>query len=224
MTRVLLVDDHPVVREGLLGILTSDPDFQVVGQTESAEEALRLLMRIDADVVLLDVRLPGMSGLDLCARLQRVPTGPRVVVLSSYSDDHAVLDAFAAGAHGFVQKGSTPVLLREAIRAAARGETFVDPAVGRRLVVMATRRQEPRGPFGLTRQELAVLQLFPTGLSYRAIGDKLGVATETVRTHARNIRSKLGVSTKVDAAALALREGLVQSAPKGRGEEGLGAR
>jgi DNA-binding NarL/FixJ family response regulator len=138
MIRVLLVDEHPVVREGVAAVLGSDPDIRVIGEAGGAEEALRVLVRCDPHVVSLDVRLPGMSGLDLCARLVRTRPRLRVMALSSYSDDRTVVDTFRAGAHGFVQKGSSPSLLREAVRAVAKGGTFIDPAIGESLVAMAT--------------------------------------------------------------------------------------
>ena len=140
MIRILVVDEHPAVREGLAGILGSDPDIRVVGEAGSAEDALRLLPRCDPHMVSLDVRLPGMSGLDLCARLVRTRPGLRVIALSSYSDDRTVVATFGVGAHGFFRKGSSPTLLREAVRAVADGGTFIDPAVGAPLVALATGR------------------------------------------------------------------------------------
>lgn len=214
MIRILLVDDHPAMREGLTATFGADPELKVVGEAESAQEALEVLARRDADVAVVDLLLPGVSGLDLCARLAGSKPALRILALTGYADDRAMLDAFAAGAHGFVVKGSTPPLIREAVKSVARGETFVDPKVGDRLVAIATRGQEPRGRFGLTRKEAEVLRLFPTGLSYRAIADRLGVSRETVRTHARSILQKLGAKDKVEAAAMALREGLAP--PQGR--------
>jgi len=136
--RVLLVDDHPVVLEGLADILSRDPDIRVVGEASSAADALRRLTRCDPHVVSLDVRLSGMCGLDLCARLARTHPGLRIIALAGHGDDRAVLDAFGAGAHGFLQKGCSPGLLREAVRAVATGGTFIDPMVAGALVAMAT--------------------------------------------------------------------------------------
>jgi DNA-binding NarL/FixJ family response regulator len=138
MIRILVVDDHPAVREGLVGIFLSDPDFRVVGEAGSAEEALDRLSRCDPHVISVDARLPGMSGLSLCTFLLRTKPQVRSVVLGSYNDDHVVLDALAAGAHGFVRKGSSPRLLREAVRTVARGETFIDPAVREDLALTPT--------------------------------------------------------------------------------------
>lgn len=149
MIRILLVDDHSLVREGLAGILGSDPDIRVVGEAGSAEEALGRLARCDPQLVSLGVRLPGMSGLDLCARLVRTRPGLRIVAVASYSDDRIVVDAFTAGAHGFVRKGSDPSLLREAVRAVAGGGSFIDPSVEGHLVAMAMgARQELSVPSG----------------------------------------------------------------------------
>ena len=129
MIRILVVDDHPLVREGLVTAFGSDPDLIVVGEAASAEEALHRLSRVDPHVISVGVRLPGMSGLDLSALLSRTKPHSRMLVISSYSDDRVVTAAFNSGAHGFVRKGSCPSVLREAVRAVARGETFVDPAL-----------------------------------------------------------------------------------------------
>lgn len=124
-----MVDEHPIVREGLTGIYCSDPDIRVVGEARSAEEALRVLGRCDPHVVSLDVRLPGMNGLDLCYRLGRAQSRLRILALGSYGDVDTMAEAFRVGAHGFVRKGSCPSVLREAVRALARGEVYIDPAV-----------------------------------------------------------------------------------------------
>jgi two-component system response regulator DevR len=147
--RILVVDDHSLVREGLAGILGSDPDISVVGEAGSAEEALARLARCDPQVVSLGIRLPGMSGLDLCARLVRTRPGLRIAAVASYSDDRIVVDAFTAGAHGFLRKGSDPSLLREAVRAVAQGGTFIDPSLEKPLVATAMgARQELTAPSG----------------------------------------------------------------------------
>lgn len=129
MISILVVDDHPMVREGLLGVFGSDPDFRVVGEAGGGEEALQKLVTCDPDVISVGLRLPGMSGLDLCSRLARSRPKVRILALASYSGERVIADAIDAGAHGFVRKGSPPGLLREAVRTLARGETFVDPAV-----------------------------------------------------------------------------------------------
>jgi DNA-binding NarL/FixJ family response regulator len=140
--RILVVDDHPVVREGVVGVLGSEPDFRVVAEAGSGEEALDRLARCDPHVICLGLRLPGMSGLDLCAVLVRTHPRIRLLALSSYSGDRVVLDAIGAGAHGFVRKGASPRLLRQGIRAVARGDTFIDPAVGGDLALTPT---QPKG-------------------------------------------------------------------------------
>ncbi len=131
MISILIVDDHPMVREGLLGIFGRDPDFRVVGEAGGGEEALQKLVTCDPDVISVGLRLPGMTGLDLCSRLARSRPTVRILALASYSGERVIADAIGAGAHGFVRKGSSPQLLREAVRALARGGTFVDPGVVR---------------------------------------------------------------------------------------------
>lgn len=140
MIRILVVDDHPVVREGLVNVFDRDPDLRVIGEAGSAEEALNRLSRCDPHVVSVGLRLPGMSGLDLCSLLGRTKPHARTLVIGSYSEDRVVTDAFSSGAHGFVRKGSCPTVLREAVRVVARGETFVDPALDESLVGRASAR------------------------------------------------------------------------------------
>jgi DNA-binding NarL/FixJ family response regulator len=128
--RIFVVDDHPVVLEGIVGILDSDPGLRVVGEANSAEEALKRLARCDPAVISLGVRLPGMSGLDLCGLLARTRPRIRSLILGSYTGQLGVMAALSAGARGFVRKGSSASVLREAVRTVARGERFLDPAVG----------------------------------------------------------------------------------------------
>lgn len=207
MIRILVVDDHPVVREGLIAIL-DEPDLAVCGQAGDGAEALAQAARLRPDVVVLDVRLPGATGLEVCAELtQRIP-GAHVVMLTSFPNDGVVMSAFAAGARGFVLKESDPTVIRQAVRTVADGSTFADPKVAGKLVALATRGRRAKGPFDLTLQEMRVLELLPRGLTNHEIGDRLGIGENTVKTHLRNVMRKLGARDRVQAAAIALREGL----------------
>ena len=138
------------MREGIAAILSADPDFTVVGQAESGERALAEADRLRPDVVMLDVRLPGMNGNEACAELVRRRPDTRVIVLTSFPSTGALIQAFAAGAKGFVLKESQPAVLRDAVRVVAQGETFTDPRVGAKLVALASRNRRAKGPFGLT--------------------------------------------------------------------------
>lgn len=208
MIRILLVDDHPVVREGLAAILAAEPDFDVVGEAGSGEDAIRVAAESNPEVVVIDVRLPGISGIEACQQLVTRNPRVRVVVLSSFPDNGAMVSAFSAGARGYVIKESDPTVLRQAVRAAAAGDTYVDPRVAAKLVALATRGTRVRGPHGLSRQEMRVLELLPRGLSNREIGVHLGISQHTVKTHLRNAMHKLGTRDRVEAAAFAMREGL----------------
>ncbi|MDQ3951830.1 MAG: response regulator transcription factor [Actinomycetota bacterium] len=208
MIRILVVDDHPVVREGLIAILGDDPGFVVCGQAGTATEAVAEAARLHPDVVVLDVRLPGATGVEVCADLAaRVPS-TRVVMLTSFPNDGVMMNAFAAGARGFVLKESEPEVIRQAVRTVAEGATYADPKVAGKLVALATRGRRAKGPFDLTLQEMRVLELLPRGLTNHEIGDRLGIGENTVKTHLRNLMRKLGARDRVEAAAIALREGL----------------
>lgn len=207
MIRILVVDDHPVVREGLIAILDG-PDLAVCGQAGDGGQALSEAARLRPDVVILDVRLPGTTGVEVCAELRdRIP-GTRVVMLTSFPNDGVVMSAFAAGACGFVLKESDPAVIRQAVRTVADGSTFADPKVAAKLVALATRGRRAKGPFDLTLQEMRVLELLPRGLTNNEIGERLGIGENTVKTHLRNVMRKLGARDRVEAAAIALREGL----------------
>ncbi|MHB8464923.1 MAG: response regulator [Acidimicrobiales bacterium] len=209
MIRVLLVDDHPVVREGVVAVLGDTAEFLVVGQAGSAEEALEIVRAgIAADVIILDVRLPGMNGIETCATLHDTDPHAQMVIFTSYPNDVTMIEAFSAGAHGFLAKESGAATLQQAVRAVARGETFVDPRLANKLVTMATRGRRARGPLGLTMQEMRVVELLPRGLTNTQIGKELGVTEQTVKTHLHNAMRKLRVRNRAQAAALAQREGL----------------
>lgn len=208
MIRILLVDDHPVVREGVAAVLSDESDFVVVGQAASGEQALARLEHLDADVVVLDHRLPGMNGNETCEAVLRRRRDLRVVVLTGFPNESTMLSAFEAGAKAFVVKESDPSVLRQAIRAVMTGNTFVDPRAASRLVALATKGRRAKGPFGLTLQELRVVALLPRGLSNREIGDELGVSEQTVKTHLHHVLAKLKAKDRTEAAAIAMREGL----------------
>ncbi|HEX2295379.1 MAG TPA: response regulator transcription factor [Actinomycetota bacterium] len=207
MIRVLVVDGQPVVREGLMAIL-DEPGLSVCGQAGSAVEAVAEAARLRPDVAVLDGRVPGATGVELCVQLARTVPGTRVVVLASFPNDGVITSAFAAGARGFVLKESDPAVIVQAVRTVADGSTFADPKIAAKLVALATRGRRAKGPFDLTLQEMRVLELLPRGLTNHEIGAHLGIGENTVKTHLRNLMRKLGARDRVEAAAIALREGL----------------
>lgn len=209
MTRVLLVDDHPTVREGLGLILSATVDVELVGKVGSLDAARRQLGISDPDLVVLDLRLPGPELAGACAELARPGLGPKVLVLTDAVDETTMIGVFLAGARGYLLRRSEHELLRVAVRFIASNGVFLDPRAAPTLVEMAIRSTRPHGPHGLTAQELRILRMLPRGLTNREIAGQLHVSRETVKTHVRAIFRKLEVSDRVQAARIAVREGLV---------------
>ena len=208
MIQVLVVDDHPVLREGVVSILAAEPGIRVIGELGSAEYALRRLNEVRPDVIVLDIRVPGMSGIDLCSELRERHPRLRPVILTAFPGDSVLMEALAAGARAFVLKESGPAVLREAVRAVAKGDIYVDARVTGKLVAIATRGRQAKGPFGLTVQEMRVVELLPKGMTNRDIGEHLGISEATVKTHLHNAMRKLQVGNRAQAVAVAQREGL----------------
>lgn len=208
MIRILLVDDHPVVREGLAAVLADEPGFRVVGQVDSGERALREMEVELPDVVVLDLRLYGMSGIQTCESIRLRWPSVRVIILTSFPNEGALMSAFTAGARGFVLKESEPTILRQAVRAVGAGETYADPRVASKLVSLATKGRRTTGPFGLSLQQMRVLERLPRGLTNREIAEDMGVSENTVKTHLSAAMQKLKARDRAEAAAIALREGL----------------
>lgn len=208
MTRILVVDDHPVVRDGVVAVLETEADFVVVGRAGTGEEGLHLANQVEADVMVLDVRLPAMSGVEVCAALSVRHPRLAVLMLSSYANEGVMLDALSAGAKGFVVKATDRAVLRTAVRAVASGQTFVDSSLAAKVVRLATTGRRAKGPFDLTLQEMRVLELIPRGLTNPEIGRELGVTARTVQTHLAHAMKKLRARDRTEAAAMAVLEGL----------------
>lgn len=207
MIRVLLVDDHAVIREGLAAVLGCEPDIEVVGAAPTAEDALEMVGLLHPDVVVMDVRLPGIDGIEATTEVLNVHPDARVLMITSAPHPGTVRQAFGAGAHGFIAKESDPTVVREAVRAVAGGETFVDE----RVPSVSTPTEQARlvdHPVALTPREIRVVELLPKGLSNRQIGDVLGLSANTVKSHLYHVMQKLGIHDRAELAALVTREGL----------------
>ena len=210
---VLVVDDHAVVRRGLLAFLDSEPDLEVVGDADGGDEALDLLARLDSegrrpDVVVMDLQMQPLDGIESTRRIRARYDDVEVVALTSFAEEGRVHAALAAGASGYLLKAADADEVAAAVRAAHRGELQLDPAVARRL--MSSLRAGPRRDLTaeLTPRELEVLRLVGAGKSNKAIAAELQISERTARTHVSNILRKLGLSSRTQAALWAVGEGL----------------
>ena len=209
--RVLVVDDHPVVREGLRSFLGSRHGLEVVGEAGDVDAAVTAAKALGPDVVLLDLVLPGGGGVAALPRLLAVSPTPRVIVLTSFGGDDQALAAVRAGANGWLGKDVPPSELESAIRTVHRGGSVLDPAVaGRVLGEVASPKGQADGLDQLTAREREVLALLGQGLSNRDLAARLFVAEKTVKTHVSAVLSKLHLSDRTQAALFAVRHGLVE--------------
>jgi DNA-binding NarL/FixJ family response regulator len=207
--RVMLADDHPVVREGLRGMLAAERDIEVVAQAASGAEAIAMAARHQPDVVLMDLRMPGGDGVEATTAILGAAPGVRVVVLTTYETDADIVRAVEAGAVGYLLKDTPIADLGNAIRAAARGETVLAPSVAGRLV---THVRRPRRDV-LSARETEVLALVARGLTNAEIGGRLFIGEATVKTHLLRSFAKLGVSDRTAAVTHAIALGVISAAP-----------
>ncbi|MFI6928060.1 response regulator [Nonomuraea spiralis] len=205
--RLIIVDDHPVVRDGLRGIFETD-GFEVVGEAADGAEALAVALRTGPDVVLLDLRMPGPSGAELIRRLREQCPGSYVLVLTTFGDDADVVPAIEQGATGYLLKDTPRAELRQAVLAAARGETVLSPAVAGAL----TRRAQPPEQRTLSPRELEVLGLIARGATNREVARRLFITEATVKTHLLHVFAKLEVKDRAAAVAAAYDKGLLKPA------------
>ena len=213
--RVMLVDDHAVVREGLRNFLALQDGLEIVGEASDGAEAIEQAERLEPDVILMDLVMPGLDGIGAMRQLRVRSPGSRVIVLTSFLEDERVLPAIQAGAAGYLLKNVAPAELARAIRAAHAGEAIIDPTAAARLVHAIADDARPRveEPERLTRRERDVLELIARGQSNKRIALELGISEKTVKTHVGHLLAKLGVSDRTQAALMAVEEGLVGPRP-----------
>jgi DNA-binding NarL/FixJ family response regulator len=205
--RIILADDHPVVREGLRAMLSAESDLEVVADASSGPQAEALAARLRPDIVLMDLRMPDGGGVDAIERMARAGLACRVVVLTTYETDRDILRAVEAGAAGYLLKDLPRAELAEAVRAAARGETVLAPSVAARLVDrLRTKPERPR----LSERETAVLRLVAEGCTNAEIGRQLFIGESTVKTYLLRVFGKLGVADRTAAVTNAMRFGLLE--------------
>jgi DNA-binding NarL/FixJ family response regulator len=203
--RLLIVDDHPIVRDGLRGVFTGDPGFEVVGEAANGVEALARVGHTPPDVVLMDLRMPEMGGVEAIRRLRAEAPGVRVLVLTTYDTDSDVLPAVEAGATGYLLKDAPRDELLRAVRAAAKGESVLSPAVAGRLMSQVRRPVQET----LSNRELDVLRLIADGATNREAAARLFVSEATIKTHLLHVYEKLGVRDRAAAVGEAYKRGLL---------------
>lgn len=210
--KVLLVDDHAVVCEGLAAVLGRSETVEVVGQAGSAGEAIARTEALQPDVVVMDIRMPGASGIDACREIVGRWPGTRVLMLTSYADDEAVLSAILAGASGYVLKQVGSSGLLDAIERVGRGESMLDPGVTRRVLEEVRTLSTERDPklMALSDQERRILALIADGRTNKEIAAQVFLSEKTVRNYVSGILSKLDLSNRAEAAAFAVRKGMLQ--------------
>lgn len=215
---LLLADDHAVVRAGTRQLLERQPDMRVVGEASNGEEAVRLAVQLKPDVVIMDVRMPGMSGVEATRRIKQEVPQVAVLVLTAHDDDEYIFALLQAGANGYLLKTAEIDELVRAIRAVASGRSMLDPTVAGKVMAQFASGRAPaewasgvkKDEFeGLTERELEILRLVGKGLTNKEIGRKLFISDRTVQAHLSNIFSKLGVGSRTEAAMYAVKRGWV---------------
>jgi DNA-binding NarL/FixJ family response regulator len=200
--RILIVDDHPVVRAGLTSMLATQSDLEIAGVASSGEEALSLIERQTADLMLLDLRMPGMNGIDTLLALRKTSSSTRVIVLTNFETDEDIYRAVQAGAHGYLLKSTTQQEMIAAIHTVSDGERHFPPRIAARLAQRMSRSS-------LTARELEILEMMAKGLTNKEIGSALQISGNTARNHVNNIIEKLAVADRTEAVTIAIQQGLI---------------
>ncbi|HEY1673522.1 MAG TPA: response regulator transcription factor [Streptosporangiaceae bacterium] len=209
--RLLIVDDHPIMRDGLRGVFGGDEDFEVTGEASDGAEAIQLAQALHPDVILMDLRMPGMGGVEAITRLRELGHPARVLILTTYDTDRDVLPAIEAGATGYLLKDAPRDELIRAVRAAHQGQSVLAPKVASTLVglVGSPGGRGQRGQENLSPREIEVLKLVADGATNQVAARKLLVSETTIKTHLLHIYTKLGVRDRASAVATAYKRGLI---------------
>jgi two-component system response regulator DevR len=210
MIRLLIIDDHEMVREGLKAMLTAEADFEIVGEAANAEQAYELIARSHPDVILLDIRLPGVSGIEVCRIVTERYPETAVIILTTFTDETLVAQCIQAGARGFIVKDIERFDLKRSIRAVARGEAAIDPKAA--VAVLAQLRRAPQvsdepSPEPLSPQQIVILRLIAQGLSSREIAMQLYLSENTVKGYVQEMLHRLGVKNRTEAVMVAVKQG-----------------
>lgn len=208
-TRVLIVDDHAVVRRGIQMFLETDPSIQIVGEAEDCLDAVQQARNLQPDIILMDLVMPQGDGIEAIAEIKRHSPDLKVIVLTTFGDESRAVAAMEAGANGYLLKDADGGALLQAVHAAQQGDMPIHPQVVQHLVRNLTKRDGTNGTKGLTEREKEILQLVSQGLSNKGIAQSLSLTPGTVKVHVSNILDKLGVCNRTEASVLALQMGLI---------------
>jgi NarL family two-component system response regulator LiaR len=206
--RVIIVDDHAIVRKGIIALLATEKDIHVVGEASDGSEAIALVDQLKPDMIIMDLVMPGVSGIDAIQQITAQDQTAKILVLTSFATDDKVFPALKAGALGYLLKDSNPQELLDAIRQVYKGESWLHPSVAKKVLKELTHTSVPSNLEELTERETEVLKLVAHGMSNREIAEKLVISEATVRTHVSSLLAKLHLASRTQAALFALREGL----------------
>ena len=208
MIKVLIVDDHAIVRKGIIALLETEKDIQVVGEASDGSQAITMADRLKPDMIIMDLVMPGVNGIDAIRQITTQDQAAKILVLTSFATDDKVFPALKAGALGYLLKDSNPQELLDAIRQVSKGESWLHPSVAKKVLKELTHTSAPSNLEELTERETEVLKLVAQGMSNREIADQLVISEATVRTHVSSLLAKLHLASRTQAALFALREGL----------------
>ncbi len=206
--RVLVADDHAVVRKGVRELLEDEPDIEVVGEASNGQQAVELTVALQPDVVVMDVAMPELSGVEATKRIRSLASKVRVLALTAYDDEPYIYGLLDAGVTGYVLKTAESREIVRAVRATAEGRSALDPTIATRIIARAARPATTRE--ALTERELEVLRLAAHGLTNKQIGAQLDISDRTVQNHLANIYAKLEVASRTEAVTVALQQGLIR--------------
>ena len=209
--RIVIVDDHPVVREGIGAMLKREPDFKIVGEASNGLEAIEKVRELSPDVVLMDLRMPELDGVEAITRIKAENQDVKFIILTTYSDDEYIFRGIAAGARAYLLKDAPREELFRAIRTISKGESLIQPVVASRLLDrLAELSKKTPASETLSEREIEVLQLMAKGVSNKDIADQLSITQSTVKTHITSIFQKLNVTSRTEAVTTALKKGIIQ--------------